>query len=213
MSILPGWDSLEITAAVHGVLEKTVLALAVLTVVCQIFSHYYGVRNDGLVRAAASEAGKQQRIRDEAAQARLREAEGAVARVQQQQAPRALTEQQRGALIAALSPHRGQKITIVANMNDHESEQFAQAFFPVFQAAGWDLGKSTGPNLAMAVPTTMGVQVTINDAAARAQRVPPGAADLLRGLSGVGVVSERTMFINAEVPEGMVELRVGAKPH
>ncbi len=142
--------------------------------------------------------------------------ESEVTEIAKQQEPRRLTDAQAQQLERSISPYRGQKIII--SSYDPEGKSYAEFFVPAFDHAGWldpNGGKpGVGQILGYSGAPPIGVQVTINDAEAKAGRVPPAAIALLNAVVSLGATIEQrpTMFVNEGVPAGTIELRVGLKP-
>ena len=78
------------------------------------------------------------------AAAKLAEASRRLAELQSFEMPRKLSYEQRRALIAALVPFRGQKLTITSVLGDSETRDYRDDFVQVFEASGWDLGGEKG---------------------------------------------------------------------
>src|SRR6202035_3124233 len=58
---------------------------------------------------------------------------------QAQQMDRRLSGDQKREILAAIAPYPGQKVDLVAAMNNGEAIQYAQDFLAIFQAAKWDV--------------------------------------------------------------------------
>ncbi len=128
---------------------------------------------------------------------------------QRQATDRQLSAAQGKALIQALSPFRGQKITVVCIANDPEGCRFAEAFKSIFVASGWNC---EGVNqVAYTGGHPVGIEATVNQVEAQAGRVPRAADRLLRALIILGL-SGQEIFVHPAVPAGQIEFRVGRPP-
>jgi hypothetical protein len=223
MSFLPDWDSIESTSRWSDILFWAGIICLVLLAATEVASHIYGSRSSFLSNEA-TRLTEAQRQHDEAEaedrrkaevgtlQKQLAEADKKAAEALQQQAPRHLSESQKQTLIAALSPFAGQKITIASVMGDAEGESYREDFLVVLRAARWSFDEGSDVSQAVIVPTPVGVQVTINQDEAQAGRVLNSAAVFVTTLLQLGIVPDRTMFINQQVPAGQIALKVGTKP-
>ena len=220
MTILPGWDSLESTANWHWGFHAAALVFIFLLALSEILAFVYSGRADTLRGIADSaRAEKQQKEIDEAnafhaAQVEeLKKKTGQVERkigaFQRQPTDRQLSPAQGNALIHALSPFRGQKITVVCIANDLEGCRFAEAFKSVFVASGWNC---EGVNeVAYTGGHPVGIEATVNQTEAQAGRVPQAADRLLRALIILGLAGQE-IFVHPAVPAGQIEFRVGRPP-
>jgi hypothetical protein len=217
MTILPGWDSLESTANWYWGFHLAGFVFIFLLALSEILAFVYSGRADTLrAMADSARAEKQQREIDEAkafhaAQVEeLKKKTGQVERrisaFQRQATDRQLSPAQGDALIQALSPFRGQKVTVVCIANDAEGCGFAEAFKSVFVASGW---KCEGVNqVAYTGGHPVGIEATVNQAEAQAGRIPRAADRLLRALIILGL-SGQEIFVHPAVPAGQIEFRVG----
>jgi hypothetical protein len=120
---LPGWSSLDSVIRIHDILEISGFVLLGILAVVEGFQFVYGHRKDTLTAQIQ--------------QAEAKVAENQIEALQARQAGRTLSDQQKQSLIAALSPHRGQKVSVARIMGDGEAEPFANNFLDVFVASGW----------------------------------------------------------------------------
>jgi hypothetical protein len=227
MALLPGWNSIETTTVLRNFFELGGIALFLVVVAFEFLAYFYGHRRDWLVDEAARIAGIQ-RARDEAAtqqhhdtetaqirqqladaEKAVREAQGTATEARKQQGQRTLSPGMKETLTAALSPFRGQKVTITSIVGDGDGDVYARDFLSVLDAAGWN---TTDVTQSIIVPTPSGVQVTMNDAEARAGRVLQSVEVFAVTLHAMGVTDSATVFINSQVPVGDIQLIVGNKP-
>src|SRR5882672_50367 len=220
MSILPGWGSLESTANWYWGFHVAGMVFIFLLALCEILAFIYGGRADTLRGVAeGARAEKRQQEMDvahafhaaevEALKKELEQAEWKTGASQRQQTDRQLSPVQGSALIHALSPFRGQKITVVCIKNDAEGCRFAEILKAVFVASGWNC---EGVNqVAYTGGHPVGIEATVNQAEAQAGRVPRAADRLLRALI-ILRLSGQEIFVHPAVPAGQIEFRVGRPP-
>jgi hypothetical protein len=225
---LPGWDSLEAVSKWVTFYEILMILCLAALVGAEVFHFKYSHRKDALIelRDRAAEIQRQtaevQRKKDgdeaearrktevERLQTQLSEADKKVTELQIQQEPRKLTPEQKRALIAVLTPFRGEKIDIVISIGDNESKLFAAEFVSLFREAGWDAGQNDGINQAVYTGVvTPGIQVTLNQTEAQSGRLPRGAEELTRALMALGLAEGA--FTNPQTSAGKIEFRVGPK--
>ena len=137
MTILPGWDSLESTAHWYWGFHVAALVFVFLLALSEVLAFIYSGRADTLrAMAESARAEKQQKEIDEAKAFHAAQVEELkkqtdqtgrkVGAFQRQATDRQLSPAQGNALIQALSPFRGQKITVVCIANDPEGCRFAK---------------------------------------------------------------------------------------
>ena len=136
-----------------------------------------------------------------------------LAALEQQAAPRRLTEGDKQVLTAALLPFRGQPVQITSILGDQESDDYARQLFEVVTSAGWNYIGQSANFQSVIMPAPIGVEVTINEPRARQHIVPRGYNALISALYQLGIVGVKApTYVNSEVPEGVVVIRVGSKP-
>jgi hypothetical protein len=224
MAELPGWNSVD-EAALWGTIFHVLGLVALgLLVVFNVLAYVYGNRKDTLVAAeqtVRNQQEEQKRKANEAAlsdlQEQLRNAQeqnGVIAQqlgqssqkvseLEKKTEDRAITPEQKAALISVLAANPKYKITVTCNMGDQESLRFAQQFMDVFKQSGWIVD---GPNQAMYDRAPVGIQLTIRDG----KNPPPGALTIVNALKEVRI--EFGAFQNPSVAEGIIDFRVGSKP-
>ena len=138
----------------------------------------------------------------------LTKANVAIEELKKQQAQRRLSYEEKRALIAALGPYRGQKISIAAIYGDDDAKRYAEDLVQTFDAAGWKLGDE-GITFQRWDRSPVGLEVTLNEAEARAGRVSVGIGALINAVRRMGLVDGNTVFMNVDVPAGEAQLRVG----
>lgn len=235
MTPLPGWESLESVSRVHGWFEIAGIVCLALLVLAESFTFIYGRRKDALASAkerAAAEKRNQEaqqtetrhetelaKVREQVSltsadserlKQRAKEAERGVAELQKQQVPRGLTAEQTRHLIGVAVPFQGQKISVVCILGDTEGRAFAAEFAQVFRSEGW-VG-AEGVNQAIYDVDPVGVEVTVNDQEVKGGGQPPAAVALIQALDQLGLIRTKTLFLNARVPVGLIEFRVGKRP-
>jgi hypothetical protein len=240
MSILPDWNSIESTARwSDGLFWAGIIAL-VLLAATEVASHIYGSRSTSLVserERVQLEASKQadrhhqtetERLINElsaaksamvsaqrdAAQARTQSqaAEESTDQAQADAAPRALSVEQKHYLIAALSPFSGQKVSITSIVGDADGDRFKQDFVAVLKSAEWRFDEKKDVEQTTTIPPLIGVQVTVNEDEVRAGRVLQSARVFVQALHKLGITKGNTLFVDNQVPVGMIKLTVGTMP-
>ena len=240
MNVLPDWNSIESTARwSDGLFWAGIIAL-VLLAATEVASQIYGSRSTYLVserervqREATSQADRHYKIETErlknelsaakskiasmqkdVAQARIQPqaAEENAHQVQANVATRALSVGQKQNLIAALSPFSGQKVTIETIAGDDDGNRFKQDFVAVLKFAEWSFDEKRDVVQAATVPPPIGVQVTVNEDEVRAGRVLQSARVFVQTLHKLGITRGNTLFVDNQVPVGMIKLTSGSRP-
>jgi hypothetical protein len=143
-------------------------------------------------------------LREQLAKANL-----AIAELKQQQAKRRLSYEEKRNLIAALAPYRGQAISVAASYGDEDAKAYAEDLLQVLDAAGWSMGRAPKVSLERFARTPVGVEVTLNEADARAGRLSAATGALINAVRRLGLVDGNAIFMTSDVPAGGVQLRVG----
>ena len=94
-------------------------------------------------------------------------------------------------------------------MGDGDADIFKGDFVSVLERAGWDHNGDAGISQSVIMPTPSGIQVTMNEAEARAGRMLNSAGIFVETLHRLGIISTLTMFLNKDVPVGHVRLVIG----
>lgn len=142
---------------------------------------------------------------------KLNDAEARLAELEKLQAQKRLSEEQRRFLIEALRPFAGQKVQIASILGDDDSKSLAQDLVSVFDAAGWDHDGDTGVFVQQFPRDPVGVEVTLNEADARAGNIAAGIGALINVTRQLGLVYDNTIYMGSEVPSGQALLKVGKK--
>ena len=229
MSFLLGWDSIETTSRLHNIFEVAGIVILALLVLAEVAALKYGHRRDELIahaesaaiekREKAQETAQAQhdaetaQIRKELATAQQAAAEAATraAEAKQMQAQRHLTEDSKHALIDALSPFAGQKVTVQSVMGDGDGDRYKQDFLAVLRAAKWNFNEGTDVSQAVIMPTPSGIQVTMNQGDAQSGQVLKSAREFVVTLYKLGIIPTETLFVSPEVSSGSVRLVIGTK--
>ena len=124
------------------------------------------------------------------------------------QARRRLSFEEKYALIDALSPFAGQRVMIAAIAGDEDGKAYAEDFVEVFEAAGWEHPAVTFRSWDR---DPVGVEITLNDADGRAGRINTGVGALINVTRKLSLTDPNTIFLNAEVPSGQVQIKIGKK--
>jgi F0F1-type ATP synthase membrane subunit b/b' len=234
-----GWDSVETTARLHSFFELWGIVLFLVVVAFEFLAYFYGHRHDWLVderdRLAEIARGQADKAKEaetkrlskelETAQAGLQQAQQDATAARQQAsaaqqdaaqakastAQRVLSSAQKEKLVAALSPFAGQKVTIQTVMGDSDGDRYKGDFLEVLRTAKWSFDEKADVSQAVMMPTPRGVEVTINQDDAQSGRVLKSAYEFMHTLHKLGITQTETMFVNKQVPSGIVNLVIGTK--
>jgi hypothetical protein len=240
MSVLPDWNSIESTARWSDGLFWAGIVALILLAATEVASHLYGSRSTYLVserermqRDTSTQADRHHQIETErlknelssaksimasmqkdAAQAHIQPqaAEESANQAQANAAPRALSAGQKQNLIAALSPFSGQKVTIESIIGDGDGNRFKQDFVAVLKFAEWNFDEKRDVVQATTTPPPIGVQVAVNEDEVRAGRVLQSARVFVQTLHKLGITRGNTLFVDNQVPIGMIKLTIGTRP-
>ena len=124
------------------------------------------------------------------------------------QSHRRLSFEEKYALIDALSPFAGQRVTIAAIAGDEDGKAYAQDFVEVFEAAGWEHPEVSFRRWDR---DPVGVEITLNEIDGRAGRINHGVGALINVARKLSLTDGNTIYLNAEVPAGQVQLKIGKK--
>jgi hypothetical protein len=213
MTWLPGWSSAENASTWSHIWFWFGMWCFLWLGIAEVIAFIYGLRKDNLVAASEQVAAAQAQQNQNALQNQLAEANRKTAELEQQQAPRRLSEAQKQTLITALSPYRGQKISLLTILGDAECKQFLQDFMDVLDAAGWDHNGGNGILYSMFQGNDpVGVAVLVSEQEAAAKRGPPGVMPLIENLAAFDIVPPKRIFSNPTVAVGEIKLVIGKKP-
>ena len=205
-------------------------AILALLVLVEIVAFGYGTRQRTLQDAAEQANASQMRKLNAELQARrddvshkraLKEnselrhrliaAENKVAELERAQSQKRLSSGQKRLMIETLKPFAGQKITVASIRGDDDGQILAQDFVSVLDAAGWDHDGEAGVSTQQWDRDPVGVEVTLNEADARAGRISAGVGALINVVRQLGLVYDNTIYMNDGVPRGQAQLRIGRK--
>jgi hypothetical protein len=130
--------------------------------------------------------------------------------LQTRAAHRRSTTEQKQTLIVNLRPFAGQKVSIVSVLGSDDSQLFANDFIDVFRASGWSVD-SGSPSQSIYDKTPIGLEPTMNQEEAQANRVPPSIVALVETLARLGL-APKTAFVSPSIPKDFIEMRVGVRP-
>ncbi len=140
--------------------------------------------------------------------------EGKQTTLQQHQAQRRLTPEQKHNIIAAISGFHGQKVDIRTVLGDADSLTYTSDFVAVFRAAGWNDGGGTGINQVVNSgenPVGIGVLLKGTDPA-HPPPIPPGLDALLNILVQTGLMATKAVTLDPGVEDGKITFSIGVKP-
>jgi hypothetical protein len=213
------WGSIESVSKWSTGFFWAGLEFLILLALAEIASHVFASRKDSLAamrEQAAAQSHQQAAEHAEARHAeevgelrrRAEESEQRMANLQQQQADRTLTLNQKDTLIKAIAPFRGQHVTVACLLGDGEAMRFAVELMQVFAAAGWT---ASGVNQAVYTgPPPVGIEVTLSAADVASGKLPNGALPLIQAMIAMGMT--KMGHQNPQVATGTIEFRVGRKP-
>ena len=130
---------------------------------------------------------------------RLGRTEEKVRKLEENYAPRRLTEELKALLVTRLSQSPGHKVRISGLLGDYESLNYAKDFAEVLRASGW---KVEGVNQAVPGRPYKGVVIQVNS-----PESPPGAGLLQHALKEIGIDAAGAHHLST--PPGIIELKVG----
>ncbi len=105
-------------------------------------------------------------------------------------AQRTLSPTQRSALVAALSPFRGQRVAFESTNGDAEAAVYKRDIASAFRESGWVFDDATLGNQSFFDTPPIGLQVTINQKEAQAGALPGALKPLLAVLFRLGLTDD-----------------------
>jgi hypothetical protein len=143
----------------------------------------------------------------------LAQADEKLADLKKRESPRHLGEHEKAVLVEAISPFRGQKVSVVAVIGGDDALSFAGDFVNVFRSAHWDVLSGEHPSQAVFSPVNPeGVEVTINKEDTDSEEVLKPAAALVRALGQLSLAKPKDVFVNTTVQRGTIQFIVGFRP-
>ena len=136
---------------------------------------------------------------------RLGQAERKLAELQ---AVRRLSDDEKYALIDALSPFAGQRVLIAAIEGDEDGKGYAADFAEVFEAAGWVHPEIDYRRFER---DPVGVEISLNEQDGRAGRINSAIGALINVTRKLSLTDASTIYMNGDVPSGQVQVRIGKK--
>jgi len=130
--------------------------------------------------------------------------------------PRRLSSEQKEKLILLLSPYKDIPFDGIYTLGqDGEAGTYAQDFFQVFKAAGWNVGVMVGLDFGMTIddpnnPIPSGVWIVVSRGEAKSP--PEGANIIANAFRSVGIEPKG---MTSDIPSGKIQVLVGtsdAKP-
>jgi len=129
-----------------------------------------------------------------------------------QGADRRLTESQRASILAKISLVPGHRIKISIPLGNAEAKSYGMEFVALFRQARWIGVEGTGLNQSVWDKDPVGIQINVNEADAKAGRLPNDAVMLMDTFVQLGLIDQRAMFIDAGTPSGDFGIAIGVKP-
>ena len=212
-------------------LEIGIAGVLALLLISQVVAYGYGARRDTLTAAAGqadadqikqltAEAKRQHPAAESAnrtlkenseLRVKLTDTENKLASLERAQTKKHLSEDQTRFLVDALRPYSGQQILIASIRGDDEGSAIAKQLASVFDAAGWDHHGEAGISTQEWDRDPVGIEVVINETDARADKIPPGVAGLVKAIRELGLVYDGTVYLDNDVPSGQALVKVGKK--
>lgn len=140
------------------------------------------------------------------------EADKTLKGMQEQQAPRRLSDEQKRILVKALSPFRGQKVSLKFIMGDDNSQVFAKDFEDVLKSSEWEMTGGPKANPALFSSTPVGIELHLNEGEVEANRVPQSFDTLAKTLNGWRLLGRSALQKDKNIPAGEISIIVGRKP-
>jgi hypothetical protein len=144
-------------------------------------------------------------------QRKLSETEKQLAALQRKESEKRLSEDEKKLLIEALRPFPGQKVIIASRLGDQDGKGFAEDLVAVFEAARWHHDGNGGISVQRWDRDPVGVEITLNEADARAGRISSGIGALINAVRKLGLSYDNTIYMNRQVPSGQALVKVGRK--
>jgi hypothetical protein len=144
-------------------------------------------------------------------QQKLSETEKQLAALQRKEMEKRLSEDEKKLLIEALRPFPGQKVTIASRLGDEDGKGLAEDLVAVFEAARWNHAGNGGISVQRFDRDPVGVEITLNEADARAGRISSGLGALINVVRKLGLSYDNTIYMNRQVPSGQALVKVGRK--
>jgi hypothetical protein len=216
----PGWDSVEATDWHENFWFWAGIVFLFLLGIAEVISHRYGLRKDALIELRERDAEAQRKKEEKehetvinGLEKQLEEANKKVAAVEKFQAQRRLTEDQKKAIIAAIAPFRGQKVTVSSALGDGEGRVYRDDFARVFEAAGWDHQGDHGLEQAIFARNVTGIVIFLHQINEQ-EGVSNNAINAL-----IKVIGDLNLFegggtgVGSDIPRGELKFVIGHKAH
>jgi hypothetical protein len=144
-------------------------------------------------------------------QQQLKDANSQFVEYQRTLGQRRLTKDEKDALVTALKPFAGQKVTIASIEGDSEGKLLVDDLVAVFDQAGWDHYGEAGISTEQWDRDPVGIEITLNEDDARAGRISAGVGALINVVRKLGLTRDNTIYLNGKVTAGEAQLKVGKK--
>jgi hypothetical protein len=141
----------------------------------------------------------------------LAAAEAKLAGFQKSQAQKRLSSEEKEALIEALKPFAGQKITVASIRGDDEGKALAEDIVAVLDASGWDHNGEAGVSVQQWDRDPIGIEIALNEEDARAGRISAGIGALINVVRRLGLAQDNTIYMSNDIPAGEAQVKVGKK--
>jgi len=127
-------------------------------------------------------------------------------------APRRLTESDKNALIKVLKPFAGQKCLVSSILGDSEGKAYADDFVQALDGAGWDHGGDRGITYNAWSVNPSGLQIVLHQRTQNTGDGNPAIAALINVTKALGLIDENGVKLDPQIPSLVVQFRIGTKP-
>jgi hypothetical protein len=132
--------------------------------------------------------------------------------IERQQTPRHLTPEQRAAIVDAISPFQGQKITLACSISSWDCTSFARDFQSAFKQAEWDTSDKITIGIAIGYDDA-GIEVAVNpQTVTDPNKVPPSVRVLMETLFSLRLVPKLIIDRSSDVETGTIRFTIGRIP-
>lgn len=141
----------------------------------------------------------------------VQRASGKLSAVQPHQAQRHLSKDQQQALIAAISPFKGQSVAAVSMFGDDDGKTYRQDFVDAFSKAKWSINGRVGEIDLQ--PAQVGVAVAMNKEWVEAgNKLPDSLGPLITTLASLKIIESKNLLLISKLPPGQIFVVVGNRP-
>jgi hypothetical protein len=168
-------------------------------------------KNEQAIEAQRKREAEEHKVAVSNLERQLEDAEKKVAAVEKFQAQRRLTEDQKTAIIAAISPFRGQKIVVSSSLGDEEARTYRDDFARVFEAAGWDHQGDHGLEQAIFAREVTGIVIYIHQIDGQTGVTNHAINALIKVIGDLNLFEGGGTGVGSDVPSGELKFAIGPK--